>query len=64
MFFLYCQFFPVPLQTLSKRIVQSRLNSTLVGVFTIVLVFLSAFINIVSPTSLNLKIQCLNAFDI
>uniref|UniRef100_A0A8C2J2L2 adenylate cyclase n=1 Tax=Cyprinus carpio TaxID=7962 RepID=A0A8C2J2L2_CYPCA len=39
-------FFPVPLQTLSKRIVQSRLNSTLVGVFTTILVFLSAFINI------------------
>ncbi|KAJ8407132.1 hypothetical protein AAFF_G00288080 [Aldrovandia affinis] len=38
--------FPVPLQTLSKKIVQSRMNSTLVGVFTIVLVFLSAFINI------------------
>uniref|UniRef100_UPI003AAB46E0 adenylate cyclase type 5 n=1 Tax=Centroberyx gerrardi TaxID=166262 RepID=UPI003AAB46E0 len=39
-------FFPVPLQTLSKRIVQSRLNSTLVGIFTIIIVFLSAFINI------------------
>uniref|UniRef100_A0A8P4KKT4 Adenylate cyclase type 5 n=1 Tax=Dicentrarchus labrax TaxID=13489 RepID=A0A8P4KKT4_DICLA len=46
---VYCCFglFPVPLQTLSKRIVQSRLNSTLVGVFTIIIVFLSAFINIV-----------------
>ncbi|KAI3356071.1 hypothetical protein L3Q82_017336 [Scortum barcoo] len=45
---VYCCFglFPVPLQTLSKRIVQSRLNSTLVGVFTIIIVFLSAFINI------------------
>lgn len=42
-----CQLFPVPLQTLSKRIVRSRLNSTLVGVFTIVIVFLSAFISIV-----------------
>lgn len=42
------QLFPVPLQHLSKRIVQSRLNSTLVGVITILLVFLSAFINIVS----------------
>lgn len=42
------QLFPVPLQTLSKRIVQSRLNSTLVGIFTIIIVFLSAFINIVS----------------
>uniref|UniRef100_A0A671X6Y7 Adenylate cyclase type 5 n=1 Tax=Sparus aurata TaxID=8175 RepID=A0A671X6Y7_SPAAU len=47
---VYCCFglFPVPLQTLSKRIVQSRLNSTLVGIFTIIIVFLSAFINIVS----------------
>ncbi|KAJ0069999.1 hypothetical protein NL108_000237, partial [Boleophthalmus pectinirostris] len=45
---IYCCYglFPTPLQTVSKRIVQSRLKSTLVGVFTIVLVFLSAFINI------------------
>uniref|UniRef100_A0A9R1SIM2 Adenylate cyclase type 5 n=2 Tax=Cyprinus carpio TaxID=7962 RepID=A0A9R1SIM2_CYPCA len=48
-------FFPVPLQTLSKRIVQSRLNSTLVGVFTIVLVFLSAFINIFTCSMDDLK---------
>uniref|UniRef100_A0A4X2K9K8 Adenylate cyclase type 5 n=1 Tax=Vombatus ursinus TaxID=29139 RepID=A0A4X2K9K8_VOMUR len=34
-----------PLQTLSKKIVQSRTNSTIVGVFTIILVFLSAFVN-------------------
>lgn len=33
---------------MSKSIVRSRINSTLVGVFTIVIVFLSAFINIVS----------------
>ncbi|XP_051735866.1 adenylate cyclase type 6 isoform X2 [Ctenopharyngodon idella] len=37
--------FPVTLQTVSKRIVQSRLNSTLVGVFTILLLFISAFVN-------------------
>uniref|UniRef100_A0A8C1UPF5 adenylate cyclase n=1 Tax=Cyprinus carpio TaxID=7962 RepID=A0A8C1UPF5_CYPCA len=37
--------FPVTLQTVSKRIVQSRVNSTLVGVFTIVLLFISAFVN-------------------
>ena len=49
------QIFPVPLQTLSKRIVQSRLNSTLVGVFTIIVVFLSAFINIVSSRVGSLK---------
>ncbi|XP_052003824.1 adenylate cyclase type 5-like isoform X1 [Xyrauchen texanus] len=48
-------FFPVPLQTMSKRIVQSRLNSTLVGVFTIILVFLSAFINIFTCSMDDLK---------
>uniref|UniRef100_A0A8C1CND1 Adenylate cyclase type 5 n=1 Tax=Cyprinus carpio carpio TaxID=630221 RepID=A0A8C1CND1_CYPCA len=48
-------FFPVPLQTLSKRIVQSRLNSTLVGVFTTILVFLSAFINIFTCSTDDLK---------
>ncbi|KAK0147261.1 Adenylate cyclase type 5 [Merluccius polli] len=47
--------FPVPLQTLSKRIVQSRLNSTLVGVFTIVIVFLSAFVNIFTCSSRDLR---------
>uniref|UniRef100_A0A8C6L5I9 Adenylate cyclase type 5 n=1 Tax=Nothobranchius furzeri TaxID=105023 RepID=A0A8C6L5I9_NOTFU len=44
-----------PLQTLSKRIVQSRLNSTLVGVFTIIVVFLSAFINIFTCSSQDLR---------
>ncbi|KAM3607994.1 uncharacterized protein V6R79_017332 [Siganus canaliculatus] len=54
---VYCCFglFPVPLQTLSKRIVQSRLNSTLVGVFTIIVVFLSAFINIFTCSSHDLR---------
>uniref|UniRef100_A0A8C9YPR3 Adenylate cyclase type 5 n=1 Tax=Sander lucioperca TaxID=283035 RepID=A0A8C9YPR3_SANLU len=54
---VYCCFglFPVPLQTLSKRIVQSRLNSTLVGVFTIIVVFVSAFINIFTCSSLDLR---------
>uniref|UniRef100_A0ABI7Y1A6 Adenylate cyclase type 5 n=1 Tax=Felis catus TaxID=9685 RepID=A0ABI7Y1A6_FELCA len=37
--------FPAPLQTLSRKIVRSKTNSTLVGVFTITLVFLSAFVN-------------------
>ncbi|XP_043929592.1 adenylate cyclase type 5 [Protopterus annectens] len=36
---------PTPLQMISREIVQSKAISTLVGVFTIVLVFLSAFIN-------------------
>ncbi|XP_015256076.1 PREDICTED: adenylate cyclase type 5 isoform X1 [Cyprinodon variegatus] len=47
--------FPVPLQTLSKSIVQSRINSTLVGVFTIIVVFLSAFINIFTCSSHSLR---------
>ncbi|XP_062861808.1 adenylate cyclase type 5 [Trichomycterus rosablanca] len=51
--------FPWPLQNLAKRIVQSRLNSTLVGVFTIVLVFLSAFINIFTCSTDDLK-SCLS----
>ncbi|KAL4646131.1 adenylate cyclase type 6-like [Arapaima gigas] len=37
--------FPPALQTVSKKIVQSRTNSTLVGVFTIILVFIAAFVN-------------------
>uniref|UniRef100_A0A8C1GMN7 adenylate cyclase n=1 Tax=Cyprinus carpio TaxID=7962 RepID=A0A8C1GMN7_CYPCA len=55
-------FFPVPLQTLSKRIVQSRLNSTLVGVFTIVLVFLSAFINIYFSSCVLLSLLACSVF--
>uniref|UniRef100_A0A673YSH2 Adenylate cyclase type 6 n=1 Tax=Salmo trutta TaxID=8032 RepID=A0A673YSH2_SALTR len=39
------QLFPVVLQTVTKNIVQSRTNSTLVGVLTILLLFMSAFIN-------------------
>uniref|UniRef100_A0A8C8I7L3 Adenylate cyclase type 5 n=1 Tax=Oncorhynchus tshawytscha TaxID=74940 RepID=A0A8C8I7L3_ONCTS len=52
-------FFPVSLQTLSKMIVQSRLNSTLVGVFTILLIFLSAFINIFTCSTGDLR-ECLS----
>ncbi|XP_047193286.1 adenylate cyclase type 5 isoform X3 [Scophthalmus maximus] len=59
---IYCCFglFPVALQMLSKKIVQSRLNSTLVGVFTIVIVFLSAFINIFTCSSHDLR-SCIRA---
>uniref|UniRef100_A0A8C5EWY4 adenylate cyclase n=1 Tax=Gouania willdenowi TaxID=441366 RepID=A0A8C5EWY4_GOUWI len=39
--------FPAAMQTVSKKIVQSRTNSTLVGVFSIILVFISAFVNMV-----------------
>uniref|UniRef100_A0A8C2J7P2 adenylate cyclase n=1 Tax=Cyprinus carpio TaxID=7962 RepID=A0A8C2J7P2_CYPCA len=55
-------FFPVPLQTLSKRIVQSRLNSTLVGVFTTILVFLSAFINIYFSSCVLLSLLACSVF--
>lgn len=41
------QLFPAAMQTVSKKIVQSRTNSTLVGVFSIILVFISAFVNMV-----------------
>ncbi|XP_056154657.1 adenylate cyclase type 6-like [Lampris incognitus] len=37
--------FPAALQTVTKKIVQSRTNSTLVGVLTVLLLFLAAFIN-------------------
>uniref|UniRef100_A0A672J331 adenylate cyclase n=1 Tax=Salarias fasciatus TaxID=181472 RepID=A0A672J331_SALFA len=37
--------FPAALQTVTKKIVQSRANSTLVGVFTILLVFVASFAN-------------------
>lgn len=45
------QLFPAPLQTLSRKIVRSKMNSTLVGVFTITLVFLSAFVNMVGGST-------------
>uniref|UniRef100_A0A8C5NWH8 Adenylate cyclase type 5 n=1 Tax=Jaculus jaculus TaxID=51337 RepID=A0A8C5NWH8_JACJA len=50
--------FPSPLQTLSRKIVRSKMNSTLVGVFTIILVFLSAFVNMFICNSKNL-VSCL-----
>eukprot|EP00063_Salmo_salar_P027734 XP_014002569.1 PREDICTED: adenylate cyclase type 6-like isoform X2 [Salmo salar] len=40
--------FPVVLQTVTKNIVQSRTNSTLVGVLTILLLFMSAFVNMLT----------------
>uniref|UniRef100_A0A8C2HFY5 adenylate cyclase n=1 Tax=Cyprinus carpio TaxID=7962 RepID=A0A8C2HFY5_CYPCA len=47
--------FPAAMQTVSKKIVQSRTNSTLVGVFTIILVFISAFVNMVCKMCLQMK---------
>ncbi|XP_069080763.1 adenylate cyclase type 5 isoform X2 [Pleurodeles waltl] len=37
--------FPSPVQSFARKIVQSKINSTIVGVFTIMLVFLSAIVN-------------------
>uniref|UniRef100_A0AAQ5XQE0 Adenylate cyclase type 6 n=1 Tax=Amphiprion ocellaris TaxID=80972 RepID=A0AAQ5XQE0_AMPOC len=47
--------FPAALQTVTKKIVQSRANSTLVGVFTILLLFISSFANMVGTASLHLS---------
>uniref|UniRef100_A0A8D0HID0 Adenylate cyclase type 5 n=1 Tax=Sphenodon punctatus TaxID=8508 RepID=A0A8D0HID0_SPHPU len=47
--------FSAPLQSLSRKIVQSRINSTIVGVFTILLVFLSAFVNMFMCSTVNLS---------
>lgn len=44
---LHPQLFPTALQRLSRKIVQSRAHSTIIGVFTILLVFVAAFINMV-----------------
>ncbi|KAJ8796662.1 hypothetical protein J1605_017765 [Eschrichtius robustus] len=52
--FLRCILFPAPLQRLSRKIVRSKMNSTLVGVFTITLVFLSAFVNMFTCNSKDL----------
>uniref|UniRef100_G3P164 Adenylate cyclase type 6 n=1 Tax=Gasterosteus aculeatus aculeatus TaxID=481459 RepID=G3P164_GASAC len=47
--------FPAALQTMTKKIVQSRANSTLVGVFTILLLFISSFANMFTCSRENLK---------
>ncbi|XP_061465066.1 adenylate cyclase type 5 [Rhineura floridana] len=52
--------FPAPLQALSRKIVQSRTNNTIVGVFTIVLVFLSAFVNMFTCSTVDL-LDCVAA---
>ncbi|XP_075687138.1 adenylate cyclase type 5 [Rhinoderma darwinii] len=54
------QLFPSPLQILAKKIVQSRINSTAVGIVTIILVFLSSFINMFTCSNTDLK-SCLAA---
>ncbi|XP_033826254.1 adenylate cyclase type 6 [Periophthalmus magnuspinnatus] len=47
--------FPAALQTLTKKIVQSRAHSTLVGIFTILLLFISSFANMFTCSREDLK---------
>ncbi|XP_049611216.1 adenylate cyclase type 6 [Syngnathus scovelli] len=47
--------FPVALQTLTKKIVQSRANSTMVAVFTILLLFIASFANMFTCSRTELK---------
>ncbi|XP_078064133.1 adenylate cyclase type 5-like, partial [Mustelus asterias] len=47
--------FPVPLQHISKKIVQSRTNSTLVGIFTIALIFLASVVNMFACSSEDIR---------
>uniref|UniRef100_A0A3Q3G4A7 Adenylate cyclase type 6 n=1 Tax=Labrus bergylta TaxID=56723 RepID=A0A3Q3G4A7_9LABR len=54
--------FPAAMQTVSKKIVQSRTNSTLVGVFTIILVFISAFVNMYFSYSVLLTLLACSVF--
>uniref|UniRef100_A0A671XT59 Adenylate cyclase type 6 n=1 Tax=Sparus aurata TaxID=8175 RepID=A0A671XT59_SPAAU len=49
------KFFPDALQTVTKKIVQSRANSTLVGVLTILLLFISSFANMFTCSRENLE---------
>ncbi|KAG7283833.1 hypothetical protein CRUP_034020, partial [Coryphaenoides rupestris] len=52
--------FPSALQTLTKKIVQSRMNSTLVGVLSILLLFVAAFVNMFTCSTEGLK-ECVAA---
>ncbi|NXK14875.1 ADCY6 cyclase, partial [Herpetotheres cachinnans] len=47
--------FPAALQQLSQKIVQSRAHSTVIGVFTILLVFIAAFVNMFSCSRVALR---------
>ncbi|XP_026010382.1 adenylate cyclase type 6 [Astatotilapia calliptera] len=47
--------FPAALQTVTKKIVRSRANSTLVAVFTILLLYISSFANMFTCSRENLK---------
>ncbi|NWT49016.1 ADCY6 cyclase, partial [Chroicocephalus maculipennis] len=47
--------FPAALQRLSRKIVQSRAHSTVIGVFTILLVFIAAFVNMFPCSRVSLR---------
>ncbi|NXI98948.1 ADCY6 cyclase, partial [Psophia crepitans] len=47
--------FPAALQQLSQKIVQSRAHSTIIGVFTILLVFVAAFVNMFACSRVALR---------
>ncbi|NXQ99993.1 ADCY6 cyclase, partial [Sagittarius serpentarius] len=47
--------FPAALQQLSQKIVQSRAHSTVIGVFTILLVFVAAFVNMFACSRVALR---------
>ncbi|NXE85758.1 ADCY6 cyclase, partial [Cochlearius cochlearius] len=47
--------FPAALQQLSQKIVQSRTHSTIIGVFTVLLVFVAAFVNMFACSRVALR---------
>uniref|UniRef100_A0A803TWP6 Adenylate cyclase type 6 n=1 Tax=Anolis carolinensis TaxID=28377 RepID=A0A803TWP6_ANOCA len=53
--------FPATLQRVSRKIIQSRINSTITGVTAILLVFISAFINMFACSRLRLQ-DCVAGF--
>ncbi|XP_054253066.1 adenylate cyclase type 6 isoform X2 [Indicator indicator] len=54
--------FPAALQQLSRKIVQSRAHSTIIGVFSILLVFIAAFINMYFSYSVVLSLLACSVF--
>ncbi|KAM6395047.1 LOW QUALITY PROTEIN: adenylate cyclase type 6 [Rhynochetos jubatus] len=47
--------FPAALQQLSQKIVQSRAHSTVIGVFTVLLIFIAAFVNMFTCSRVALR---------
>ncbi|XP_076027951.1 adenylate cyclase type 6 [Genypterus blacodes] len=57
------KFFPAVLQNVTRKIVQSRANSTLVGVFTILLLFISSFANMLTCSRVTLETCVMDEFN-